>query len=630
MQEVTTQSIPLLSKTTSAPLQLAAGIGAELIEQLLASVLFRNAPQQRRLLRFLAENTLLAAEVQRLKEATIGIEIFAREASTYDPRTDPIVRVEIGRLRERLDRYFSTEGRAHRFVLSLPKGSYRLELEPRDSVNAGSTALSIAVLPFVLLDHNERSSDLAKGLVDDLMCDFARLPMVRAIGRQSGMQAPAALADAVRIGSKLHAAWIVYGSVRITGPASRVVVMLVSTHDSQVAWSQSFVQTDDNLAPICATVFENCRGLLGLRQDVTMPAAGPSSVPELDAEARNLYNRGRVLQLQATHNSLQQAVPLLEQTIARAPWFAPAQACLARVHRHMSGLGQSDQRNSLSLARSHALGALQADPCNGEAYAVLGSLEVANATDWVSAERLLRHAIALAPNDHYSYSWLAQLMTLRGFKDQAIELQREACALDPLNLKPRRALAHMLSHALRHEESLSEYDEVLRADPQDAAALAGKSYSYFLQAQYSKALELMEQALSLQPGVDLIQLGRVCILAHLDLPRARALLDEVLAMFAGRSIHQTVLAQAWLSLGDIEQAFAHIRIAAQSRDGLLFSICIDPGFKALWAQPQFLPMVKSFYMPYTDEDFQRLSILGQSAETTKTKEPPTSPKYSTE
>lgn len=613
MQKVTIESIPTQGERTNAPLPspapLAAGIGAELLEQLLNSELFRHAPQQKRLLRFLAESTLLNADGQRLKEVTVGIEIFAREASTYDPRTDPIVRVEIGRLRERLDRYFSTEGREHRFVISLPKGSYRLALEPRRSLEVGSTALAIAVLPFACLDDSESSRAFAEGLVDDLIGDFARLPLVRAIAGPSGLPAPATLADAVRVGKKLRAEWIIYGNVRMTGPASRVVVMLISTHDSEVAWSQSFVQNDVNFAPVGRAVFENCRGLLGRHRDATPQVAVPPSMSDLDAETRNLYNRGRALQLHATHDSLKQAVSLLEQTIARAPSFAPAHACLARVHRHMSGLGQSDQRSSLSLARSHALCALQADPNNGEAYAILGSLEVANATDWASAEHLLRRALALAPGDHFSHTWLAQLLTLRGFRDEAIELQREACALDPLNLKPRRALAHLLSHALRHEESVHEYDVVLRADPLDAAALAGKSYSWFLQRDYQRSLVLMEQALSLQPGVDLIQLGRVCILAHLDPPRARVCLDEVLGMFAGRSIHQTVLAQAWLNLGDIDEAFAHIRTAAQSRDGLLFSICVDPGFSALWQDPRFVPLVKSFQMPYTDEDLRRLGIL---------------------
>jgi TolB-like protein/tetratricopeptide (TPR) repeat protein len=609
MQEVTAKSIPAQINTTCAPSQLAVGIGAELVEHLLKSALFRHAPQQKRLLRFLADSTLLGGEVHRLKEVTVGIEIFAREASTYDPRTDPIVRVEIGRLRERLDRYFSTEGRAHRFVISLPKGSYRLELEPRHSAEVGSTPLTIAVLPFAQLDDTESSRDLAEGLVDDLICDLARVPTLRAIARQNSLPAPPALAEAVRIGQKLRAAWVIYGSVRMTGQAARVVVMLVSTHDSEVAWSQSFVQLDGNFTPICTSVVENCRSTLGLHQEPSTRTPTPLSAPGLDVETRNLYNRGRVLQLNATHDSLLQALPLLEQAVARAPKFAPAHACLARVHRHMAGLGQSDQRTSLSQARSHALCALQADPNNGEAHAILGSLEVANATDWASAEHLLRRAIALAPSDHFSYSWLAQLMTLRGFRNRAIDLQREACALDPLNLKPRRALAHKLCHALRHEESLHEYDVVLRADPRDAAALAGKSYSYFLQGAYPQALVLMEEAFALQPGVDLIQLGHVCILAHLDRPRACALLDEVLAMFAGRSIHQTVLAQAWLNLGDIDQAFAHIRVAAQSRDGLLISICIDPGFRALWEDPRFMPLIKSFHMPFTDDDFQRLGIL---------------------
>jgi len=45
-----------------------------------------------------------------LREIALGIDFFGRSASTYDPKTDGIVRVEAGRLRQRLDRYYHGEG----------------------------------------------------------------------------------------------------------------------------------------------------------------------------------------------------------------------------------------------------------------------------------------------------------------------------------------------------------------------------------------------------------------------------------------------------------------------------------------------------------------------------------------
>ena len=73
-------------------------------------------------LRFVVEETL-AGRGERLKEYTIATEVFGRDES-FDPQTNTIVRVEAGRLRRRIERYYLTEGRDDPVRIDLPKGSY--------------------------------------------------------------------------------------------------------------------------------------------------------------------------------------------------------------------------------------------------------------------------------------------------------------------------------------------------------------------------------------------------------------------------------------------------------------------------------------------------------------------------
>lgn len=58
-----------------------------------------------------------------MKEYVVGCEVFSRKQS-FDPRMDPIVRVEAGRLRLRIREYYETEGQRDEVVIELPKGSY--------------------------------------------------------------------------------------------------------------------------------------------------------------------------------------------------------------------------------------------------------------------------------------------------------------------------------------------------------------------------------------------------------------------------------------------------------------------------------------------------------------------------
>ena len=67
------------------------------LERILAHSLFKRSERMGRFLRLAVERTL-EGKAGELKEYLIGVEVFDRKA-TYDPRVDPIVRVEARRLR---------------------------------------------------------------------------------------------------------------------------------------------------------------------------------------------------------------------------------------------------------------------------------------------------------------------------------------------------------------------------------------------------------------------------------------------------------------------------------------------------------------------------------------------------
>jgi len=98
-----------------------ASVIAEL-EKILVSRVFSTAGRASRLLRFLVQETV-DGRGDSLKEYTLGTSVLGRNHS-FDPRIDPIARVEASRLRDRLDLYYATEGRTDQVVISLPKGGY--------------------------------------------------------------------------------------------------------------------------------------------------------------------------------------------------------------------------------------------------------------------------------------------------------------------------------------------------------------------------------------------------------------------------------------------------------------------------------------------------------------------------
>ena len=99
------------------------------LERILASATFGDAERASRFLRFVVEHTL-ERRFDEIKESVIAIEVLGRDSS-FDSKYDAIVRVEAGRLRERLNSYYEGDGQADRTLVSIPKGGYIPEFSER-------------------------------------------------------------------------------------------------------------------------------------------------------------------------------------------------------------------------------------------------------------------------------------------------------------------------------------------------------------------------------------------------------------------------------------------------------------------------------------------------------------------
>ena len=92
------------------------------LERLLANVHFKQSKRFPSFLRFVIEHTL-AGDAESIKERTLGVEIFGRDAD-YDTASDPIVRVTAAEIRKRVAQYYQELGHEEELRINLPSGSY--------------------------------------------------------------------------------------------------------------------------------------------------------------------------------------------------------------------------------------------------------------------------------------------------------------------------------------------------------------------------------------------------------------------------------------------------------------------------------------------------------------------------
>src|SRR5260370_40783629 len=101
------------------------------LERILRSEALGGSDQLKRLLQLVVERTL-NGRPELLKEYNLGLDVFQRPPD-YDPKIDPIVRVQARRLRSKLDEYYASEGADATFVIHIPKGAYMPVFETRKS-----------------------------------------------------------------------------------------------------------------------------------------------------------------------------------------------------------------------------------------------------------------------------------------------------------------------------------------------------------------------------------------------------------------------------------------------------------------------------------------------------------------
>jgi Tol biopolymer transport system component len=111
------------------------------LEKILTGSGFIHSVRMCRFLRYVVECSL-SGDADRLKESVIGVAVFNRPPS-YDPKVDPIVRVEARRLRDKIHEYYEREGAADAVVISLPKGGYA----PAFEIRTVETPQPVEVIP---------------------------------------------------------------------------------------------------------------------------------------------------------------------------------------------------------------------------------------------------------------------------------------------------------------------------------------------------------------------------------------------------------------------------------------------------------------------------------------------------
>ena len=142
-------------------------------------------------------------------------------------------------------------------------------------------------------------------------------------------------------------------------------------------------------------------------------------------EAYQLYLKGRYHWNKWTPEGWQKSIEYFQQAIEKDPSYALAYVGLSNAYNALGFFDVMLPREAWPRAEEAAVKALEIDDTLGEAHAALGGVKYLYGWDWAAAERELKRAIELNPNDEVAHTVYAYYLHSMGRADEGLaEIKR--------------------------------------------------------------------------------------------------------------------------------------------------------------------------------------------------------------
>jgi TolB-like protein/Tfp pilus assembly protein PilF len=460
----------------------------------------------------------------------------------------------------------------------------------RAPVTVGPRIRSLAVLPLRNLSGDPGQEYLADGITEALIGRLAGIHDLRVISHTSVMRFKNPQLSIPEIARTLGVDALVEGSVEKDGNRIRVTAQLIHGATDEHFWSETYDrEVRDALSmesDLAQSIAEKVKVTVTGEEHQRLSSARPVA-----PEVYESYLRGGFALGQRSKAGANQSIPYFEHALKRDPTFAPAYVGLAQAYTNLgtilSGVSPEATRPKvISFARK----ALALDPNLVEAHVALAFV-LEEEWHWTEAETEYRRALELNPNNAEAYQWFALWLVCQGRTDEAVASAQRARALDPIGVSGG-SVAWILFQAHRYDDAIRESKSALAIQPDNAGDLTGLGFALIANNQPVDAIPGLEKAVSLSGSPAAIG---ILIRAYAHAGRrgdALRLLAELKRRRKAGYIPAGAFVNAYLGLGDNEQAFYWLEQAYKEQSNILQFLKTHPYFDPIRNDPRFADLVR--------------------------------------
>jgi len=462
-----------------------------------------------------------------------------------------------------------------------------------DVIPPRSPKIMLAVLPFENLTGDPNKEYLADGLTEEMISQLGRLnpEQLGVIARTSVMGYKHKDERLDQIGRDLSVQYVLENSLRQSGNDLRLTTQLIQVKDQTHLWSHDYNYPAKNVLTVeddvAKAVAQQIRLRLTSQQQAELTQSHPVNPKAFDAYMQGYYYFER-----DSDKDTEMAARYFERATQLDPSYALAWVGLSRARKWQAVTGLIPREEGYRLAREAVERALALNPNLAEAHSQMGRIKHQVDFDWTGGDASYQRAAELEPGNPESVRLAGASAAILGRFDQALQLQRRAVDLDPLNAHSWEGLGEVEFRGGKLVEAEADLKKAQELRPDDFLSSLFLSEIYVMQGRSQDALPLIERV-----GYDPERTFLYAITYH-ALGREResdTALRDLIAKY--QAIDPYLVAEIYAFRNQPDEAFEWLDRAYAKHDDGLIHTKVDPLLKSLHNDPRYAALLKKLNLP---------------------------------